>query len=119
MGHKSIGYHTRLENHNGTKLVGGCFGGAFDMETVNRLIKSQFTVIIKPSGTPVFVDKEGRQVTLYVTVDPFSTDAGKLAKAEYARERARLQETEEEKERQINDLMGSLSNDEIIRRLTE
>lgn len=119
MGHKSICYQTRLDSNNAVKLTGGSFSGAIDSETVNRIVKAFFSVKVKPSGRLVFVDKEGREVSLYLSISPEDTDAGKAAQAEYLKERAQLQRVEEEKERQINDLMGNLSSDEIIRRLSE
>jgi hypothetical protein len=117
--HKSICYHTRLDGNNTIKLTGGSFSGSIDSETVNRIVKAFFTVKVKPSGRLVFVDKQEREVSLYLSISPDDTDAGKAAQAEYLKERGQLQKAEEEKERQINDLMGSLSSDEIIRRLTE
>lgn len=115
----NIGYHTRKNGQDSVKITGGTFGGAVDMDTVNRLVKSQFTVTITPSGRPVFVDKKGNQVSVYITVDPADTDAGKVALAADLKRREELQKTEDEKESQIQELMAGLSNDEIIRRLTE
>lgn len=92
------------------------------MDTVERLAKSHFTVIVKPSGTPVFVDKQGREVRVYFSVDPRDTAMGKAAISEYNKEKARLQAIQEQKEAeqqtQIDDLMAGLSNEEIIRRLS-
>ena len=79
---KNIGYHTRLISDNTVKVVGGSFGGRFDIETANRLVKSHFSVAVKQSGRAVFVDKRGREVSLYFTVDAGETDAGKKALAE-------------------------------------
>lgn len=76
---KKIGYHTRLENANSCKVTGGSFGGAIDQETVERLVNVHFSVRIKPSGRAVFVDKQDREVSLYITVDPLSTEKGKQA----------------------------------------
>ena len=70
---KNIGYHTRLINNNASKVCGGSFGGALDLETANRLVNTHFNVIVKTSGTPVFVDREGREVSLYMSVDPSLT----------------------------------------------
>lgn len=116
---KNIGYHTRLDNNNTVKVCGGSFGGAFDWETVERLVKAHFTVVIQPSGRAVFVDREGRKVSLYVSVDPDLTQAGKLALAEDRKERDKLQAIEDEKQAQIDELLSNLSPDEVIRRLKE
>lgn len=118
---KNIAYHTR-STADDSKLVGGSFGGDFSLETVERLAKSHFKVVVKPSGTPVFVDKQGREVRVYFAVDPRDTTMGKAAIAEHNKEKARLQaiqdQKEEEQQNQIDDLMDGLSNEEIIRRLS-
>ena len=73
----SISYHTRLFS-DGTKLTSGSFGGAIDQNTVERITRL-FSVIVKPSGTPVFVDNGGREVNLYFTIAPMDTIKGKAA----------------------------------------
>jgi hypothetical protein len=121
MGYKSIGYHTRLYENNNQKVCGGSFGGAIDTETIERLVNNHFSVIVKPSGTPVFVDRQGREVSLYLTVDVKNTEKGKIALKEWYAERERLQAIQEEKEKkeleEIDTLMDGLTHDEIIRRL--
>jgi hypothetical protein len=116
MGHKNIGYHTRQHGNNTIKVCGGSFGGQLDMETVNRLTQL-FSVEVLPSGTPVFVDRLGRRVSLYVTIDPGSTEKGKTALAVERLRREALQAIENAKAQQIEDLMSCLSTDEIIARL--
>lgn len=117
---KNISYHTRLYSDNTVKVVGGSFGGSIDMETVNRLARL-FTVIVKTSGTPVFVDREGREVRLYLCVDAGSTKKGTEALKEWRAERAKqLEEEEAQLEREqgeIDQLMEGLSHEEVIRRL--
>lgn len=117
MGHQSIGYHTRDGMNNTVKLTGGSFGGAIDMETVNRLVKSHFTVKVRNSGSPVFVDRQGREVSVYITIDPGNTDAGKAALAEDRRARAALQSVEDDKRRQVENLLDGMSADEALQRL--
>ena len=117
MNNKSIGYHTRLSGQNSVKLVGGSFGGPFGMETVERLVKHHFKVEMRPSGRPIFVDREGRHVMLYVTVDPETTEAGKAALADYRAAQAKAGLDAEGKARRIQALMEELSDDEILRRL--
>lgn len=117
MGHQSIGYHTRDGMNNTIKLTGGSFGGAIDMETVNRLVKSHFTVKVRNSGSPVFVDRQGREVSVYITIDPGNTDAGKAALAEDRQRRAALQAVEDEKARRVQDLIDGMSPDEALKRL--
>lgn len=119
--HKNIGYHTRLFEHNSTKVCGGSFGGQMDMETVDRLVKSHFKVVIKNSGNGVFVDKEGREVSLYITVDPLKTVAGKEAKAKHnEKERERISKLEKEESQKmeiIEELMEKMTIEEIIEKL--
>ncbi len=121
MKRKNIAYHTR-STADDSKIVGGSFGGDFSLDTVERLARSHFTVVVKQSGTPVFVDKQGREVRVYFSVDPRDTVMGKAAIAEYNKEQARLAAIQEEKEKeqddQIESLMDSLSKEEIIRRLS-
>lgn len=117
----NIGYHTRLYSDNTCKVVGGSFGGSMDIETVNRLVKSHFSVVVKNSGTPVFVDKEGREVTLYLTVDAGSSEKGLQALKAWRAEQAKLAvEAENRREREqdeIDQLLEGLSHEEIVRRL--
>lgn len=113
----NIGYHTRLYGKHTVKVSGGSFGGDFGLDTANRLVNAQFTVKVMPSGRAVFVDRAGREVTLYMTVDPQTTEAGKAALAEDRRRRDALQVIEDDKARRVQDLMDSMSNDEILQRL--
>lgn len=113
----NIGYHTRLYSDNTKRVCGGIFGGAIDSQTVERLIKSRFTVTIKPSGTAVFVDKEGREVNLYLSVDARKTEPGKVAMKEHQRLRAIKQQEEEAKEKEVGELIASMDTDELLRRL--
>ena len=117
---KNIGYHTRLWADNTVKVVGGSFGGAIDMETVNRLMRL-FEVAVKPSGSPVLVDREGREVRLYLSVDVESTEKGKLAmKAWHAEQTMLAEKAEADAEARAEDLeraMAGLSHEEILARL--
>jgi hypothetical protein len=113
----TIGYHTRLYGQNSVKVTGGAFGGSLDLETANRLVKHHFTVIVKQSGTPVFVDREGREVTLYITVDPGSTEAGKLAIAADRAERDNRAKIEDEKRARVNELLDGMSMDDALKLL--
>ena len=121
MERKSLCYHTRLRSNPAIKVCGGSFGGAIDAETVERLVNAFFAVVVKDSGHPVFVDREGREVYLYLSVDPAETSKGKAAlatwrQAKYNAEVLAQQQAEEEDE-ELQDAMAGLSHDEIIRRL--
>ena len=116
--HKSICYHTRGAM-TGNKVMGGSFGGAFDLETVNRLIRyHKYTVVVKPSGNPVFVDVAGREVHIYFSVDPRMTDAGKEALDADRQKRLAAQVQEEAKERRVNELIANMSTEELLERLS-
>lgn len=120
---KNIGYHTRLRGDDSTKIVGGSFGGEIDADTVQRLVKSHFSVTVKPSGFCVFVDKQGREVSLYITVSAKDTEAGKAALKAWYAARAEAERIAEEREQQASDeiesLMDGLSHEEIVRRLKQ
>lgn len=117
---ENIGYHTRAYLDHTRKLVGGSFGGSVSMETVNRLTRL-FTVTVKPSGRCVFVDREGRECTLYITVDADKTDIGKAAIARWRVEQAaEAERAERQREREAEELataMAGLSHEEILARL--
>ena len=119
----NIGYHTRLFADNTRKIVGGSFGGSLDMETANKLVNSQFEVVVKDSGRAVFVDSSQREVTLYISVDAANTTKGMAALKLWRTERERLYEAErkrsEQETEEIGQLMGHLSHEEIVRRLKE
>lgn len=118
----NIGYHTRLYSDNTVKVCGGSFGGSIDMETVNRLVRVHCpSVVVKPSGTAVFVDREGREVRLYVSVDVDKTEIGKQAIKEWREAQIKAEEEaefrREKEEAEIERLMRGLSHEEIVRRL--
>lgn len=119
---ENIGYHTRLQSDNTQKIVGGSFGGRIDLQTVERLVKAHFTVTVKPSGRPVFVDKQGREVSLYFTIDPQATTKGAQALKDWREQRAREfkaeQEREEKETNERENAMSNMTHDEIMRRLT-
>ncbi|ARK07580.1 hypothetical protein LAV_00205 [Sphingobium phage Lacusarx] len=114
MASHNIGYHTRKAGQNSVKVAGGSFGGGFDLETANRLVKAHFTVAVKPSGSLVFVDREGREVTLYVTVDPAATEAGKAALAADQRRREIARKEEEGKREELERLLDDMSLDDAL-----
>lgn len=113
----NIGYHTRLRDKHTVKAAGGSFGGDFGIETADRLVKAMFTVKVLASGRPVFVDRQGREVTLYMTVDPAITEAGKAALAEDRRARAQAQAVEDQKAERVQALLDEMTHDEILQRL--
>lgn len=119
---KNIGYHTRAYGDSRIKISGGSFGGDISQETVERLTRL-FDVIIKPSGTAVFVDKSGREVNLYISVDARETIKGREAYKLWEKKRQAEIKAEEEKLKSILDddeilnAMKGLTHAEIIERL--
>jgi hypothetical protein len=117
----NIGYHTRLVSDDTKKVVGGSFGGTINQETVERLVTALFSVVIKTSGRAVFVDKEGREVRLYLSVDPDKTSIGKKALEDYRHKKAEEAEAAEEaqeiRDAELADALQGLSHEEAIRRL--
>lgn len=120
---KNICYHTRAASGEnvGQKLVGGSFGGAIDQDTVERITRL-FSVKIRPSGTPVFIDDKGREVNLYFSIDPRNTEKGKEALRAYNHEQARKWEEEEaireKQEEEIKSLLSNFTNEELIQKLS-
>ena len=113
--HKSIGYHTRKRGEDSSKVTGGSFGGAIDIETINRLVNThKFKVEIAPTGFATFVDSSGRKVALYLTVDPLSTDIGKVALSVHREAQRIAQAAEDEKAQQVQNLLTNYSNDELL-----
>lgn len=110
----SIGYHTRKHDSNHTKVTGGSFGGSVDMDTVNRLVKAHFTVQYTNSGRAVFVDREGLVVSLYITIDPETTEVGKLAWEAQRANRLEKQRQEEAKEQELKNILDSMTTDQIL-----
>lgn len=77
-----------------------------------------FDVVIKPSGAGVFVDKEGREVSLYFHVDPLKTVKGIDARRLDNERRSQLAKIDEAKERRVNELIANMSTDELLERLS-
>lgn len=115
--HKSIGWHTRLRSDLKVKTRGGGFGGQIDIATIDRLVKAHFTVRELPSGTLTFVDKEGRDVNLYISVDPDMTEVGKAAAKAAQALRMTVQQKLDERRAVLDDLLDGLDIEEAIRRL--
>ncbi len=110
----NICYHTRLHDAQHTKVTGGSFGGSIDMETVNRLVKAHFTVQYTNSGRAVFVDKNGRPVSLYITVNPESTEVGKQAWEGQRAQRLEKQRQEEAKEKELKDILDFMTTEQAL-----
>lgn len=115
--YRNIGYHTRLDSNNTVKVVGGSFGGSIDQETIERLVKAHFKVIVKNSGFCVFVDREGREVNLYLSVDPENTQIGQEAIKAYKKLKHLEEQKELDKMQTVEEIMSSMTADEILEKL--
>lgn len=118
----SIGYHTRQYGDDSVKCVAGSFGGSLDLDTVARLLHAhKYTVAVKPTGYPVFVDAQGRPVRLYISVDPEATDIGREAlrvwRAEKSLNDAERQRIEDALQAEIDEALSGLTHEEILARL--
>lgn len=117
---ETIHYHTSLY-HSTNPARSAAFVGDFDELTVNRLVNALFTVTVKPAGVPVFVDVEGREVYLYVSVDPCKTEAGKEALLVYQQEREKREKEarklQEAQEDEIESLIAGMSREDLLARL--
>jgi hypothetical protein len=71
-------YHTRDANKNSVKITGGMLHASSHDDAAMKAAHN-LAVIIKPSGSPVFVDRQGREVSLYISVHPEHTEQGKAA----------------------------------------
>jgi len=91
-------------------------------DTIERLVNNGYTVTIKPSGVPVFVDIKGREVMLYVTIDAGECSKGRAAIEKHSLEQRAAREARREKDEReqaaIESLMAGLTYDEIISRLS-
>lgn len=118
---KDIFYQTRLYGNDSIKITGGVFGGSIDLETIERLTKNHFKVVIKNSGHAVFVNNKNQEVNLYIKVDPNITTIGKEAKLKYLEEKKKNlikeQEQEDTKRALIEELMDTMSLEEILQKL--
>lgn len=120
-----IRYYTYLYSDNTERVGSGSFAGDISMETVNRLVKNFFDVKILPSGSSVFVDKEGQEVSLYFKIDADKTEKGVVAMENLKKEQEAKRLIEQEKlEREtqvlydtIESALRSLTIEEIVQRI--
>lgn len=118
----NIGFHTRLRSDPTQKVIGGSFGGDIDWTTVERFVKArQYDVRILPSGSATFVDRQGRDVCLYFTIDADRTERGKEVRRIWRMDQRRLEEQreldEQRRKDELDQAMEGLSHEEIIKRL--
>lgn len=94
----------------GSKLIGGTFDGDLKPDTIQKLVTFLgLKAKIQPSTAITFIDKKERNVSLYVHVDPSSTDEGKHAWDSYHANKCQDALTQLENER----IMNTLNPDEL------
>lgn len=117
---KYIGYHTRLFSDNTHKVSGGIFPGPINATTVDNLVTSHFTVSVY-DGRCVLVDRDSREVTLYLSVDAAETTKGvealRVWRLESERLEAEAKRRREMEEGELGHLMQNLTHEEIVKRL--
>ena len=82
-------------------------------EAVAALV-AQHNVILTSTGRPVFVDREGRRVSLYLRLDPAQTDKGQKAYAEQRRAAQAAAASQEFQEAELRGLLQEMSTTEAI-----
>lgn len=87
-------YHTR--DSKGIKLTGGMLHAENHDEAAERATLG-LEVKISRSGRPMFCNKQGREVSLYLSVHPEHTAKGQKAIVEYRAERDRRYQEEAQK----------------------
>jgi len=85
-------YHTR--DGNGQKLTGGMLHATTHDEAAHKATAGLEVKVNR--GNAYFVDKEGRKVSLYLSVHPEHTPKGQAAIAKYRKEKEELAAKERE-----------------------
>lgn len=101
--------HTR--GQNGEKYSGGTWYCDGDLNQAADQLTASHDIIVTNSGRVSFVDKNGRMISIYLTIDPAETEKGKRVLKEHNEKKRR-----EEKERQekLNQLVASVGIDRAI-----
>lgn len=117
---KATCYHSRLFAHHPTKVVGGSIT-ADSLDDAADYLVSQHTVTVKPSGRAIFVDREGREVNLYLSIEPAETAKGQAALRADREERELAEriraEHEAAQQLELAELLRAIDTEEAIRRL--
>ena len=108
----TIYYHTRLDGSD-TKLVGGAREGSI------KNILEDFIVEITPTGRAIFIDSKNRRVNLYTKVDPIDHPGFHKAQSDYIQKQRDIETAIADRQKKIERLLNSLSDEEIIERLTK
>lgn len=108
----TIYYHTRLDGSD-TKLVGGAREGSI------KNVLEDFTVEFTATGRATFIDSKNRKVNLYTKVDPSDHPGYPKARADYIQKQRDIEKSIADRQIKIERLLNSLSDEEIIERLTK
>lgn len=106
---KTFCYHTRLSNNNTVKLQGGMLH-ASGIEDAYERVAAMYTIQVSKtsiSGTPEFIDKEGRKISIYLSVHAEHTDTHK---EEITRQRKIIAEERDRIDAENNALESKLAS---------
>jgi hypothetical protein len=106
-----ISYHTRRDGTD-EKITAGA------IHSMSALL-NDYTVIIQPSGRPVFMDDKGRKVNVYMRLDPEDHSGYSAAIKAYRRDQQIAAQLAKDRQEQIDRLLADLSDEEILERLTK
>jgi cell wall assembly regulator SMI1 len=106
-----IHYHTRRANTDEKITVGA-------RDSMSALL-NDYTVIIQPSGRPVFMDDKGRHVNVYMRLNPEDHSEYPAAVKAYHRDQQIAAQLAKDRKEQIDKLLNDLSDEEILERLTK
>ena len=117
---KPTSYHLRRVS-SGQKIVGGTISASLtSLDSAAEWLAERSQVVISPSGIAQFT-YGGTPVLVYLSVDPAETAQGKEALRQWRIDKRNREDAEAERnadfEREIEDLMDGLSQEEIVRRL--
>lgn len=122
---KATCYHARLAENNTVKTVGGTITAETLDQAAEQICagKRGFTLRAKSGGRVTFVDSRGREVRVYLSIDPVVSPQGRAALAEFnaAEEKRRREVIAQEKEKQskLEALIDSIGIDAAISKLQE
>jgi hypothetical protein len=116
----SFCYHTRCYR-SGSKLSGGTIHADNYQDAIEK-ISRMFQVAMTPTGNLYYIDKQNRDVYLYISIHPEYTINGieqvKSIRAERTK-RQQIAYTEEERKRvQLESILDGISIDEAIEKLS-
>ena len=106
-----ITYHSRRDGTDEKITVGAS-------SSMTALL-ADYTVIIQPTGRPIFMDDKGRRVNVYTRVNPEDHPGYPEAMKAYRRDQQVAAQLAKDRRVRIDCLLALLSDEEILERLTK